>query len=284
VSETPLYFEDFRVGMSFEGAPRTVTASDHETFMAVTGDRGAVHRDPAAAAEAGFESVVTCGPLGIGVVFGQLYDLGIVEPTAIATLDLEWSFFRPVLVGDVVRARFLVTRCRRSTSRRAGVVARHIVLLDADGDVRQGGTSSMLVQARADSGDDRHAVATDFGTVAWAELLVAYLGAHDDFRGAVDTFDGSIGLQAGRESVQLRVYRGEVLDVARTTPHGATFTLCGSERAWTELALGSRNDFLARTSRDEFWASGDMFEYLRMTKALVALWDGVRALAGGESS
>jgi acyl dehydratase len=284
VTQQALYFEDFHVGMTFEGAPRTITASDHETFMSVTGDRGAVHRDPAAATEAGFDAVVTNGPLGIGVVFGQLYDLGVVEPTAIATLDLEWSFRRPVLVGDEVRASFLVTRCRRSTSRPAGVVGRHIRLLDGHGEVLQEGTSAMLVRARADSGDDGRAVATDFGAVPWAEALVSHLGTNAEFRSAVDTFDGSIGLQAGRETVQLRVYKGEVVDVARTTPHGATFTLCGSERAWTELAIGPRNDFLARASRDEFWATGDMFEYLRMTKALVALWDGVRALAGGDPS
>jgi acyl dehydratase len=275
-----MFFEDFRVGMVFEGVPRTISARDHETFMDVTGDRGAVHTDPIVAKESGFDSVVTNGPLGIGIVFGQLYDLGIVEPTAIASLDLEWSFRRPVLVGDVVRARFLVTRCRRSTCRRAGLVGRHIQLLDGAGEVLQEGTSALLVRARADAGDDELAVATDFAAVPWAEALVPHLRAHEEFGSAVETFDGSIGLRAGREVVQLRVYKGEVVDIARMTPHGPTFTLCGSERAWTELAFAARNDFLARASRDEFWATGDMFEYLRLTKPLVALWDGVRALAG----
>ena len=79
--------------------------------------------------------------------------------------------------------------------------------------------------------------------------------------------------------MQLRIYKGKVLEVARTTPHGPTFTLCGTERAWAELAVAPRNDFLARTSRDQFWATGEVFEYLRMTKALVAVWDAVRTLA-----
>lgn len=277
---TPLHWEDFRVGMRFEGAPRTITAADHETFMMVTGDLGAVHRDPSVAAAAGFDQIVTNGPLGIGVVFGQLYELGIVEPTAIATLDLEWNFRRPLLVGETVHTRILVTRCRRSSSRRAGIVGRHFQLVNADGTVLQEGASSMLVQARKDSRDgEPHAVSTDFGTEAWGQLLVSLLRANQEFRDAVGTYDGSIGLQAGREIVQLRIYKGEVLEVARTTPRGPTFTLCGSERAWTELAMSPRNDFMARTSRDDFWALGDMFEYLRMTKAIVALWDDVRALA-----
>jgi acyl dehydratase len=278
VSE-PLYFEDFRVGMSFEGAARTITAQDHEAFMALTGDLGAVHRDPEVAAAAGFDGVVTNGPLGIGVVFGQLYDLGIVEPTALATLDLEWSFRRPLLVGASVQARILVTRCRRSTRRQAGLVGRHLALVDDAGRVLQEGASTMLVQARHRSGHDDHAVATDFGTVAWAEALVPLLTSSEPFRSAVDTFDGSIGLQAGRDTVVLRVYKGAILEVARNTPHGPTFTLCGTERAWTQLALAPRNDLLARLSRDEFWATGDIFEYLRMTKALVAIWDAARSLA-----
>jgi acyl dehydratase len=247
--------------------------------MAITGDRGAVHRDPEVAAAAGFAGVVTNGPLGIGLVFGQLYDLGIVEPTAIATLDLEWSFRRPLLVGTSVRARILVTRCRRSTSRQAGLVGRHVTLVDDDGRVLQEGTSTMLVQARHESGHDDHAVATDFGTVAWGDALATALRSSEEFGSAVDTFDGSIGLQAGRETVQLRIYKGTILEVARSTPHGATFTLCGSERAWVQLALAPRNDLLARLSRDEFWATGDVFEYLRMTKALVATWDAIRSLA-----
>ena len=280
IARAPLHYEDFRVGMIFEGAPRTITTADHETFMRVTGDLGAVHRDPAAAAAAGFDQVVTNGPLGIGVVFGQLYDLGIVEPTAIATLDLEWTFRRPLRVGDTVHARILITRCRRSSSKQAGIIGRHVQLLDADGTVLQEGTSSMLVQAREDMlEDEQHAVSTDFATVAWGHRLAPLLTANEEFRDAVGTYDGSIGLQAGRENIQLRIYKGEILEVARTTPHGPTFTLCGSDRAWAELAMSPRNDFIARTSRDDFWALGNIFEYLRMTKAIVALWDDVRALA-----
>ena len=35
MSGVPMYFEDFRVGLEFHGEPRTVTAEDHETFMAL---------------------------------------------------------------------------------------------------------------------------------------------------------------------------------------------------------------------------------------------------------
>jgi acyl dehydratase len=264
--------------MEFHGEPRTVSAEDHETFMAVTGDRGAVHVDAGVAAEHGFPGVVTNGPLGIGLVFGQLFDLGIVEPTAIATTDLTWSFRKPLLVGDTVRAHFLITRCRRSSSRRAGLLGRHVALTRVDGEVLQEGTATLLVRARSDEGP-QSAVDTDFGTVAWGERLASLLAGNEELRSATETFDGAFGLRAGRDLVQLRVYRGRIVDVARTTPHGATFTLRGSERAWTELALAPRNDFLARASRDEFEVSGDVFEYLRMTKALVAVWDGVRELA-----
>ena len=284
MSTAPMHFEDFRVGMRFQGTPREITSADHETFMAVTGDRGAVHRDPEDAGAAGFDGLVTNGPLGIGVLFGQLYDLGIVEPTAIATLDLDWSFSRPILVGEVITTHILITRCRRTSRRQAGIVGRHVSLTGADGSVLQSGTTAMLVQARHETGHDEHAVSTDFGTRAWAERLVPVLAANADFVNSVATFDGSIGLQAGRESVQLRIYKGQVLDVATSTPHGPTFTFCGTDRAWVELATAPRNDLVARAWRDEFWATGDMYEYLRMTKTLAAIWDSVRDLAEGKVS
>lgn len=280
----PMYFEDFRVGMTFEGKPRVVSQEDHQTFMDVTGDRGAVHLDPQAASDAGFDAVVTNGPLGIGVVFGQLFELGIVEPTAIATLDLDWAFRRPVLVGDTLRLHLLVTRCRRSSTRRAGVIGRHMRLVNQDDMTVQEGSSSMLVHARGDSGEDDLAVATDFGTIEWARRLVPLLNGNDDFRAATATFDGVFGLRAGRELVLLRIYKSEVIDVGRSMPHGATFILSGSEWAWVGLAFAPRNDLIARMSKDHFQASGDVFEYLRMTKALVALWDSVRELVSGGSA
>lgn len=276
-----LFYEDFRVGQRFDSAARAITAEDLRDFTRLSGDAAAIHSDAAHARSLGFEGPVVHGPLAIAAVFGLLFESGVVEPTAIGMLDLDWHFAAPVVAGDELRYEMTVTRCRRSRSRQAGVVGRHFRVLN-QGYVAVGeGTSSLLVQAREPAGDFDPAVRTDFCSPAWAEALSAELAANRYFADATRSFDGSIGLQAGAELVQLRVYRGALLETARSTLAGPTFTVAGSELAWTSLALAERNDFIARATLGEFSASGSAYDYLRLTKAVVAIWDSVRALAAG---
>jgi acyl dehydratase len=275
----PLFYEDFRVGQRFASSTRSISEADLRAFTALSGDGAAVHVDADYARSVGFDAPVVHGPLGIAVVFGLLYDQGIVEPTAIAMLDLDWRFRAPIVAGDSVRFELTVTRCRRARNRDAGVVNRHFSVVNQKDAVVQEGTSAMLVRAREPHANTDPAVATDFCSRPWAEALGRRLASNEAFVRATGTFDGSIGLQAGREGTQLRVYRGELLECARSTPCGPTFTLAGDELAWTELVGAPRNDFVARATKGRFSVSGNAFEYLRMTKAVVAIWDSIRELA-----
>lgn len=277
-----LFYEDFHVGQRFDSAARTITQEDLHRFTRLSGDAAAIHTNAAHARSLGFDGPVVHGPLGIAVVFGLLFESGIVEPTAIAMLDLDWRFTAPIVAGDALRFEMTVTRCRRSRDRQAGVVGRHFRLLKQGDVVVQEGTSSVLVQAREQSVGPDPGIRTDFCSQPWGEALLPHLASNRSFAEATRSFDGSIGLQAGAELVQLRVYRGEVLETARSTLAGPTFTVAGSELAWTGLALAERNDFIARATLGEFAASGSAYEYLRMTKAVVAIWDSVRALAAEE--
>jgi acyl dehydratase len=265
-ADRSLYFEDCRVGQRFTSGVREVTAADHEAFTRLSGDRSAVHVDDEAARAAGFPGQIMHGPYGIAAVFGLL--------------DLDFRFRAPIMPGDSLRLEVILTRCRATSKPGVGVVGRHLALLKGDGTVAQEGTSTILVSRREEGGGplEAHRL-TDFAAPAWAEALVDRLGADDGFVAATGTFDGSIGLAAGRERVQLRIYRGRVIDVARTTPKGPTFTVSGSELAWTELALAPRNDYIPRAMNGRFEAAGDMYEYQRMTKAVILLWDAVRAMA-----
>lgn len=57
------------------------------------------------------------------------------------------------------------------------------------------------------------------------------------------------------------------------------FTLGGGAVEWIRLASNVRNDFIARTMSGAFNTSGNTFEYVRRTKALVAMWDSIRDLS-----
>lgn len=279
---TSLHLEDFRPGRRFTSGTRTITANDIATFTRLSGDAAAVHTDPEFAAAHGFPGPLAHGPFGVAVVFGLMHEMGIVGDTAIALLDLNWRFLKPLVAGDTVRFEMTVTRCRRASRGDAGVVNRHIRLVTDDGTAVSSGTTAFLVAARDPAGPPTH-VARDFASPAWAELLAAKLAANRAFTEGTATFDGSIGFAAGPESVQVRVYRGRVLETGRWTPGGPTFTVGGDELAWVELADAPRNDFIARSMRGAFHASGDTFEHLRLHKAIVTAWDSIRELAGEDA-
>ena len=280
---TPLYLEDHRPGRRFTSGVRQITADDIADFTRLSGDANPVHTDPAFAAEKGFAGPLAHGPLGVAVIFGLLHDLGVADGTAIALLDLNWRFRGPLVAGDSVRFEMTVTRCRRSSRGDAGVVNRHVTLAKTDGTVVGAGSTAFLVAARDPQGPPTY-VGRDFATPAWAERLAAHLADNPEFAAGTATFDGSIGLAAGPESVQLRVYRGRVLETGRWTPSGPTFTLHGEELAWVELADAPRNDFIARSMRGAFGVTGNTYEHLRLHKAIVAAWDSIRALAAEEAA
>jgi acyl dehydratase len=278
-----MYFEDFRVGQRFGSPVRFISDTDHQAFTALSGDAAAIHTDADFARAAGFAAPLVHGPFGIAITFGLLHELGHLRHTAEAMLNLDWEFVAPILVGDSVRFDMLVTRCRRSRRRPSGVVNRQFSLYRHDGELVQRGTSSVLVRARQPGSAADPAIATDFGSPAWAALLAERLAGNPDFVSSTGTFDGAIGLQCGRETVQLRIYKGSVVDCGTSTPLGTTFLLSGSEAAWVDLAFADRNDFIAHATTGRFSVSGDVFQYLRLTRTLVSLWDSIRELATGRA-
>ncbi|HYH30910.1 MAG TPA: MaoC/PaaZ C-terminal domain-containing protein [Pseudonocardia sp.] len=267
------YFEDFAVGQRFTSGPRTVTTSDLADFTRLSGDDHPLHTDPAY--PSGDGRPVLQGPFGPAVAMGMLQRLGLVGDAVLGLLDTHWHYRRPVHVGDELRLEMTVVRCRRTRRGDRGVVTRHMRLLDGDAAVVQEGTTAVLLVARG-SGPDP--VARDFGTVAWAQSLVARLGPGTAFAEALASWDGTIGLRAGDHEVHLRVYRGAVIEVACRSALGATFTVEADELTWTELVEAATNDFVRRAMAGRFAVRGNGYEYLRLTRPLSLLVDAARAL------
>jgi acyl dehydratase len=281
---TGLFFEDFEVGQRYESAARVVTSDDIRRFAELSGDRAALHLDAEHAAELGFSAPIAHGPLVLGMVLGLLFEEGTFDRTAVGMLDVDWRFLAPVVAGDTLRYVMTITRCRRSSRRPAGVIGRHFTVLNQDDVAVQSGTSTLMVRTRAAAPDPDPSVRRDFCSLPWARQLRPLIEADPAFKEATATFDGSVGLQCGRDSIQLRIYKGAIIDVARSTPAGPSFTVIGDELAWVTLALAERNDFIARASVGDFSMSGSAFEYLRLIKAVVVIWDAIRTLAVPEAA
>jgi hypothetical protein len=189
---------------------------------------------------------------------------------------------RPGSVG--VRVEGVVTRWKPARKSGRGTVHQDVRLLDADGHVVESALVTWVGPAAKDVQDDESAlrVAWDVGTVAWGKHLAAGLAANEDFASAVETFDGSVGIRAGEEQVEFRIYRGKVIEVARKSAEGPTFTITGSERAWVDLLAFPKNDFVKRLGRNDFRSSGNNYQYLRIFRAIMLMVDEAQLAAAKE--
>jgi acyl dehydratase len=272
---TDKWFEDYAVGQRFTSGARPVTATDLAEFTRLSGDDHPLHTTPGHPLLDGGSPILQ-GPFGVAIAMGLLQGMGLSREPVVGLLDTHWSYRRPVRVGDELHLEMTVVRCRRTRRGDRGVVTRAMVLRDAEDRVVQEGTTAALLLARG-SGPDP--VARDFGTRPWGEALVAQLASDGRFAEALASWDGTIGLRAGAEEVQLRIYRGSVLEVSSRAALGATFTLEADERTWLALVTAPVNDFTQRSMRGEFATRGNAYEYLRLTRPLNLLVDAARALA-----
>jgi acyl dehydratase len=277
-----MYFEDFRVGQTFSSPPHVVTEEALLQFAEVSGDRAPMHVDAAYAASTQFGPRLVHGPYGVARFFGALYDMHIVDRTVIGLLDTNWRYLQPIFVGDSLRFDITVTRCRRTSAGDRGVVNRHVLLKRADGTVLQEGTTAFMVSARGPADAGPESAGLDFCGPQWAKDLAVRLTDDAEFAASTRSFDGTVGLQAGTVATSLRIYKGKILEAAPKSLLGSTFTVQASELVWTQLMTGPRNDFIPRTLRGEFSVSGSGYDYLRLTKALMRIWECGREMAGAK--
>jgi hypothetical protein len=214
-------------------------------------------------------------PAALGTVLQVLdgEDNGLLR-----VMQLEWSELAELSPDGDVDLRSVVTRRVASPDGATGTVHCAIDVLADSGQLLQKATLQLLVTSR--TGSATSSPNADVGTRAWGDLLARRLESDAVFGEALGTWDGCLGIRSGQQEVQFRIYRGRVVEVASRTPHGPTFTVAAAERAWVELLTAASNDYFRRImSTDDFTVHGSAYEYLRTTKAIVALVDCARALA-----
>lgn len=255
-----MHFEDFHVGQQLSAGPDGATAG--------SGVRDSDLR----------RSSLTAG---LAPLLSLVARRDIFPHPPLRVVGLEWSDVASPGSSTAVQTTFTVTQCRRTAGQATGSVRWHARTQDEQGRAVHEGSITVLVPASsADHPEDESALA--FCTRPWGQSLAARLADNQRFSAATATWDGSIGLRAGPDEVQLRIYRGRVVDVSARTPHGATFTIEADPHAWMELLTGPTNDFMRRVmSTDAFTVRGSAYEYLRLTKALVLLIDAARDLTTG---
>ena len=143
------WFEDFSPGQVFVSQARTVTETDVVTFAGWSWDTNPVHTDAESARSGRFGDRIAHGVLGLSVALGLTSRLGVFESCSIALLGIDgWRFRRPLRIGDTVRCRVEILDTRLTSRGDAGILRRHLALLDRDGEVLQDGQVDLMVGLR----------------------------------------------------------------------------------------------------------------------------------------
>jgi len=145
------FFEDFDP----QGEPvltpeRVISETDVMTFAALSEDDNPLHTDAEYASRTPMGQRVAHGLLVLSVATGLSAKAGQMQGTALAFLGMqEWKFQAPVFFGDRIRLRWRVANKRLTSSGKAGVVHRHMEILNQRDEVVQSGLFSTLVRTRA---------------------------------------------------------------------------------------------------------------------------------------
>jgi acyl dehydratase len=134
---TPLYFDDFSVGMEFVTDTRRINGDDIAAFSALTGDDNPLHTDPVFAASTRFGDVVAHGLLGTSIAIGLIASLRIVTGTVLALLGVTCQFVRPIIASDEIHARVVITKMRETSKTSEGILWRKVELINQRSEVTQ---------------------------------------------------------------------------------------------------------------------------------------------------
>lgn len=116
------FFEDFEIGAELVHAvPRTVTEGDQSLYIALTGDRYALHSSAEFARSLGYERETINDLLTFHIVFGKT--VNDVSLNAVANLGYAAvRFLRPVYPGDTLRTVSKVLGKKENSSGKTGIV------------------------------------------------------------------------------------------------------------------------------------------------------------------
>ena len=117
------YFEEFKVGETFETTGRTIDPADVSQFAGLSGDFNPLHTNEEVAKVTPFGGRIAHGLLTLAISSGQQNQLGLFEGTTLALLGLDKvRFTAPVRFGDTVHTELTVRETKESSKPDRGVV------------------------------------------------------------------------------------------------------------------------------------------------------------------
>jgi len=119
------FFEDLSVGQELvHGVPRTITESDATLYLALTGNRFALHSAQTIAQAVGFKSMPLDNLLVFHIAFGKT--VNDISLNAVANLGYaEVLFHQPCFAGDTIKVISKVIGTKENSNGKTGIVYVH---------------------------------------------------------------------------------------------------------------------------------------------------------------
>ena len=143
-----LYFNEFEVGQIVISPARTITVADVVAFAGLSGDYNPLHTDSEFAEATPYGQRIAHGLLGLSVASGLAARSGFIDGTVQAFTGLTWKFRRPILLGDTIRIKAVVTKTRSMPSMGGGMVVLNVTVLNQRDEAVQRGEWTLLIKGQ----------------------------------------------------------------------------------------------------------------------------------------
>jgi len=143
-----IFFDDLAVGQTYTTPRRTITATDIVQFAGLSGDFNPLHTDDVFATESGYGGRIAHGPMLVGMAFGLMSRVGLLDGTALALLQIDWKFGLIVRPEDTIHVRVAVAGARPSRKADRGVIDLDIEIVNQRNETVQTGHAKVLVKKR----------------------------------------------------------------------------------------------------------------------------------------
>jgi 3-hydroxybutyryl-CoA dehydratase len=145
---TGLYFEDLEIGQTLTTRGRTITETDVVNFAGLSGDYNPLHTNAEFARNTEYGQRVAHGALGFSIAIGLSYQLGFLEGTVMAFLEMAWRYSLPIFIGDTITCEIAVKALKAMPRLGGGKVILEVKVLNQAGKVTQKGDWTILVRSR----------------------------------------------------------------------------------------------------------------------------------------
>ena len=140
------FFEDFQVGQKITTVGRTISEADIMNFAGLSGDTNQIHTDAEYSKRTQFGQRVAHGILGLSITSGLAWRTGVLEGTVIAFREIkEWTFIKPIFIGDTIHAVLNVTETKAMPRLGAGLVTIQFDVQNQAGEAVMKGAWTVLV-------------------------------------------------------------------------------------------------------------------------------------------